>query len=134
MKINSPWPHHSLTRCTCKTPRGEVVSVQAERHDLEIEDDAVEALVEPVKIVGRGGNMKVLSQGRVWSREWGLLDIEDHVKKMNIKEEEAELQERLAKEKKRRKEEKEAQRAKVAKKVIDTSASSKLDMGEELER
>ena len=48
-------------------------------------DDASEALIEPVKN-GRPGALAV-AQGRIWSPEWGVQEIEDHLKKQKIVEE-----------------------------------------------
>jgi len=42
----------------------------------------MEALIEPVAN-GRPGAPAV-AQGRIWSREWGCLEIKDHAKKQEI--------------------------------------------------
>lgn len=102
MKIPNPWPHHALSRCTCETPNGVVISTGSSRGPIEVPDDSVQVLIEPVKATGRGGRVEVLGQGRVWSKEWGLLDIEDHLRKIRLANEEAEMKVERAKAKARR--------------------------------
>jgi peroxiredoxin family protein len=83
MKIPNPWPRvHS--QCTCRTPKGDVIVSSCSRGDLEVPDDATEVTIQPVKIIGRGGEAKALGQPRIWSKAWGLMDIEDHLKKMDL--------------------------------------------------
>jgi hypothetical protein len=46
---------------------------------------AVEVLIEPVD---RGRyDSKTLAPGRIWSKEYGMLDVEDHMKKLKIEKE-----------------------------------------------
>ena len=50
---------------------------------------AVEVLIEPV---ARGRyDSKTLAPGRIWSKEFGMLDVEDHLKKVEIKKAEVAL-------------------------------------------
>ena len=84
MLIPNPWRHHPMVRYTCKTPDGDITVVRASREGLEVEDNVNEAMVEPVKASGRGGAVTVVGQGRIWSRAWGLLEVKDHVKKMEL--------------------------------------------------
>jgi hypothetical protein len=100
MKIANPWPNYPMCRCICKP--GDQVVVQATRKDLEVPDGTTEALIEPVKVVGRGNKVEVVAQGRVWSEAWGLLDIEDHLKKQEIEAEAARMKERAEKERARK--------------------------------
>jgi hypothetical protein len=129
MQIPNPWPHHTLSRCTCKTPKGEVVMTSSTRGPLEVPDDTEEVVIEPVKFAGRGGKVDVLGQGRIWSKNWGLLDIEDHLKKVNLANEEAEMKARKAKEKP--KPAKPKPKPKPAKpKEVKLEATSKLEMSD----
>ena len=82
MLIPNPWPNDPMTRIVSKTPQGACVSTVSTRGDLEVPDDTVEALIEPVEN-GRPGAPAV-AQGRIWSREWGILEIPDHIKKQKI--------------------------------------------------
>ena len=99
MQIPNPWPHHARSRCTCKTPKGDVVVMVATRGPIEVADDCEEVVIEPVRMTGRGGKHEVIGPARIWSKNWGLLDIEDHLKKTNLANEEAEMKARKAKEK-----------------------------------
>lgn len=134
MKIPNPWPYHALSRCTCKTSKDEVVCVGSTR-DRELEvPEADEVLIEPVKQAGRGVVVPV-GQGRIWSKKWGLLDLEDHLKKMKIEEEEAELK---AKQKKQQKRDEKPARVideKPARVVSEKPivADNSLSLGDELE-
>jgi len=92
MLIPNPWPNYPMTRIVSKTPQGDFVSTASTRGDLEVPDNAVEALIEPVEN-GRPGASAV-AQGRIWSREWGCLEIKDHVKKQELAKEVTELKAR----------------------------------------
>lgn len=144
MKIPNPWPWHPLSRCTCRTEQGDVVCIGSSRDpQLEV-PEADEVIIEPVKYGAKRGEVEPIGQGRIWSKEWGLLDIEDHLKKQQIKADEAEL-----KEKQRRQRDKDKQRdervksEKPAKVVSEKPARNvsekpvvidqKLDMGSKLE-
>jgi hypothetical protein len=89
MLIPNPWPNYPMTRIVSKTPQGDVISTASTRGDLEVPDETVEALLEPVAN-GRPGAQAV-AQGRIWSREWGCLEIPDHIKKQELAKEVAEL-------------------------------------------
>jgi hypothetical protein len=86
------------------------------RNNLEVPDGASEALIEPVKN-GRPG-AAATAQGRIWSPEWGVMEIEDHLKKLKIVEEEKALKVRLEKVDRER-------RPKVEKKVEKTEKAEK---------
>lgn len=103
MQIPNPWSHHPLSRCTCKTPKGDVISIGVTRGPLEVPDDSAEVLIEPVKYV-RAGVVEPIGQGRIWSKEYGMLDIEDHIRKMKIKEQEEQLEKRIKRENTRKSE------------------------------
>jgi hypothetical protein len=144
VKIPNPWPWHPLSRCTCRTEKGDVVCVGSSR-DRELEvPDADEVLIEPVKHGIKRGEVEPIGQGRIWSRRWGLLDIEDHVKKQQIEIEEAELREKQKRQRDRDKErDQRAKKEKPAKVVSEkpsngigeksVSIDTKLDMGSTLE-
>jgi hypothetical protein len=92
MLIPNPWPNYPMTRTISKTPQGDFVIVASTRGDLEVPDDTVEALIEPVAN-GRPG-APAIAQGRIWSREWGCLEIKDHIKKQELAKEVAECEAR----------------------------------------
>lgn len=126
MKIPNPWPWHPLSRCICRTEKGDVACVGSTREpELEV-PDAAEVLIEPVKYVGRGV-VEPIAQGRIWSKRWGLLDIEDHMKKQQIEEEEAELK------LKQRKQQKREQKREEKPRVVRENIEATLDMGSTLE-
>jgi len=104
MFIPNPWSHFPSTRCVCKPSDAELLI--ATRGDLEIPDGTTEAILTPVRITGRGGKFEAVGASRIWSDEFGLLDIEDHAKKVEIKEEDRKLQQRREVEILRAKEEK----------------------------
>jgi hypothetical protein len=103
MKITNPWPNRPMTRITCKTPNGEVMCTSSTRGPLEVPDATTEALLEPVAN-GRP-NAAVVGPPRIWSNQWGVMEVEDHVKKMKMEKDEAAMKERkrAAKEEKARK-------------------------------
>jgi len=106
VKIPSPFPHQQHIRFNVNN--GECLGACGEGPEIEVPDMAVEDLIEPVN---RGRyDADVTGPGYVWSKEFGMLSVEDHVKKMQIKEEEAALKARQKAERDRKREE-----AKVAK-------------------
>ena len=87
MKIPNPWPNQPHIRFNVNN--GECLGSCGPGPEIEVPDTAVEVLIEPV---ARGRyDSKTLAPGRVWSKEYGMLDVEDHLKKMEIKEEEEAL-------------------------------------------
>lgn len=86
MKIPNPWPsYNGITRTVCKTPEGDVVAMMVTRGpEIEVSDNAIEVLIESVKVTGRGGAYKLLGPPKVWTKAWGLLDIGDHTTKLEI--------------------------------------------------
>ena len=82
MLIPNPWPNYPMTRIVSKTPQGDFISTSSTRGDLEVPDGTVEALIVPVEN-GRPGASAV-AEGRIWSREWGCLEIKDHVQKQDL--------------------------------------------------
>jgi hypothetical protein len=98
-----------------------------------VPDDATEVTIQPVKIIGRGGEARALGQPRIWSKAWGLMDIEDHLKKLDLANEVAE-----AKAKKKMDKTKKSM-AKVIKDLekpkpreVKLDASSKLEMTDDM--
>jgi hypothetical protein len=89
-----------MSRCICKP--GDKICVQSTRGELEVPDDANEVLIEPVRTAGRGGKVEPVAQGRMWTAEWGLLDISDYAKKTKLREEEAAMKARQEKERERK--------------------------------
>ncbi len=88
MFIPNPWPNY-INQIVSKTPEGDFVSTMSTRGDLEVPDDTVEALIVPVEN-GRPG-ARAIAEGRIWSREWGCLEIKDHIQKQKLAKEVAEL-------------------------------------------
>ncbi len=83
MKIPNPWPNHPHIRFNVNN--GDCLGSCGGGPEIEVPDSAVEVLIEPVN---RGRyNAKTLGSGRIWSKEFGLLDVEDHLKKVEIKKE-----------------------------------------------
>jgi predicted ribosome quality control (RQC) complex YloA/Tae2 family protein len=103
-----------MVRITSKTPKGDVISVASTRNDLEVPDDTSEALLEPVQN-GRPGALAV-AQGRIWSPECGIQEIEDRLKKQKLVEEEKVLKAKQEADCKRRAQEAD-KRVKVVEKV-----------------
>ena len=83
MKIPNPWPHQPHVRFNVNN--GECKGSCGAGPEIEVPDTAVEVLIEPCA-KGRYDS-KTLAPGHVWSKEFGMLDVEDHLKKMEIKEE-----------------------------------------------
>lgn len=129
MKIKSPWPYN-LVRLSL--PSGEVLGVQSGR---ELEFDVEEVLLEPVRVAGRGGKLDTLGPGKIWSKAWGINEVEDHLKKVKILEGEKNLE--LAREKEAKRKAKEARERTLESKVIKEKPTKvidhKLDLGNKLE-
>jgi len=92
MKIPNPWPYHPMSRITCRIDGREddVQCIVATRDvELEVPDGTVEAVIEPVT---QRGEIKAVGSPRVWSEAWGLLDIEDHLTKLELAKERAALE------------------------------------------
>lgn len=124
MKIPNPWPYHPLTRYTCRGPQGEtVLIVSTKEREIEV-GECDEVVMEPVKATGRGGKIAVIGPARIWSRDFGLLDIEDHVKKRQIEIEEAEL---------KMKQRKDRERSKPAPQEKPVKIEQSLDIGGTME-
>ena len=83
MKIPNPWPAQQHIRFNVNN--GECTGSCGGGPEIEVPDTAVEVLIEPC---ARGRyDSQTLAPGRVWSKEFGMLDVEDHLKKVEIKEE-----------------------------------------------
>jgi hypothetical protein len=102
-----------MARIVSKTPQGDFIITVSTRGDLEVPDDTVEALIEPVEN-GRPGAPAV-AQGRIWSRAWGCLEIKDHVKKQEIAAGEKALKDKQEKAERAKK----VDKARAPKKVTD---------------
>jgi hypothetical protein len=100
MKIANPWPRHPHIRFTCKLPDGEIVGTCGAGPEIDIPDGCLEAMIEPINKGHSTGTP--VDAGRIWSREWGSLDVADHLKKMELAKEVKKSEEkrsRLAEEK-----------------------------------
>jgi len=87
VKIPNPWPHQAHIRFNVNN--GECTGSCGRGPEIEVPDTAVEVLIEPC---ARGRyNSETLAPGRVWSKEFGMLDVADHLKKVEIKKEEEAL-------------------------------------------
>ena len=83
MKIPNPCPHQPHIRFNVNN--GECTGSCGAGSEIEVPDMAVEVLIEPV---ARGRyDSETLAPGYVWSKEFGMLDVEDHLRKTEIKEE-----------------------------------------------
>jgi len=83
VKIPNPWPYQPHIRFNVNN--GECTGSCGGDPEIEVPDTAVEVLIEPC---ARGRyNSETLAPGRVWSKEFGMLDVEDHLKKVEIKKE-----------------------------------------------
>lgn len=108
MKIPNPWPRHQHIRFNVNN--GECLGSCGEGPEIEVPDTAVEVLIEPVD---RGRyDSNPLAPGRIWSKKHGMLDVEDHLKKAEIKKEEAALSVRQETERRRKQEEAKAKKVK----------------------
>ena len=82
MKIANPWPQHPYIRFTCKLPNSEVIGTCGAGMEIDIPDDCLEAMIEPIDKGHSKGTP--VAAGRIWSKEWGSLDVADHLKKMGL--------------------------------------------------
>jgi hypothetical protein len=115
VKIPNPWPHQAHVRFNANN--GECTGSCGAGPEIEVPDTAVEVLIEPVD---RGRyDSKPLAPARVWSKEFGMLDVEDHLKKMEIKKEEEALKARQEADRLRRQDEAKAAKAKSVKERTD---------------
>lgn len=89
--------------------------------ELEVADGTTEAVIAPIKLTGRGGKFEAVGASKIWTEKWGLLELEDHAKKMKIEEEEAALEARLAKDAAKRAEAKKA-------KTFETKAKDTVEV------
>ena len=87
MKIPNPWPYQPHIRFNVND--GECLGSCGPGPEIEVPDTAAVVLIEPVD-KGRY-NSKTLAPGHVWSKEFGMLDAEDHWKKVKILKEEQTL-------------------------------------------
>lgn len=98
MKIANPWPFHPHVRFNINN--GEAIGVCGPGQSIEVPGDPEEILIEP--IAGGRSDARAITKGRIWSKCWGLLDIEDHLKKQEIAAEEIAMQGRAGKERTRK--------------------------------
>ena len=136
MKIPNPWPRHPFIRCTCKSLKGEYISVGSGRDGLEVNDDVDEVLIEALRN-GKPTSDSICAP-KMWTKKWGLNEMTDHAKRMQLEKQEAEFDSRMARDAERKIKEA-RERAKVvekpAKAVEEKPAkvvSEKMSMGKEL--
>ena len=98
MKIPNPWPSQPHIRFNVNN--GECLGSCGPGPEIEVPDMAVEVLIEPVA-KGRY-NSKTLAPGHIWSKEFGMLDVADHLKKVEIKKEEEAISVRQEAERRRK--------------------------------
>jgi hypothetical protein len=98
MKIQNPFRGVPNTRCRCKTPKGEFVSVASNAVELEIPDDSIEVLIEAIKSGKSDGEAW---SSRMWCPERGVMDVQDYLQKMQIEEEKKQLKEKRELEKRK---------------------------------
>jgi hypothetical protein len=80
---------------------------------MDLPDDAVEVLLEAVEADKE--DARLVAQPIIWSKEFGMLDAGDHLKKMEIKKEEEALKERQETERRRKEDEEKALKEKALK-------------------
>lgn len=85
MLIPNPYPHHPHTRCRIKDGKEEIIMVVSAGREIDIDSDPVEVVIEP--IAGGRSDAAVVGPVKIWSAEFGLLDLEDHMSKVTLKEE-----------------------------------------------
>lgn len=108
MKIPNPWPNQAHIRFNVNN--GECTGSCGGGPEIEVPDTAVEVLIEPC---ARGRyNSETLAPGRAWSKEFGMLDVADHLKKLEIREEEKALKVRQEADRLRMQDEAKATKAK----------------------
>jgi len=108
MKIPNPWPNYPMARCRCMP--SESVVTQSTRGELEVPDGSTEVMIEPVKH-GRP-NAEAVAQGRMWTEKWGLLEVGDYMKKVELEADEKAMAERKIADRLRKQQE-DQQRAKA---------------------
>jgi hypothetical protein len=87
MIVDNPFYVYEHVRYTCK-PSGQIGVVGQRCYKLEVPDDTQEVLIEVVN-KGRSTADKVFA-ARIWSKAWGEMDVESHMKKVQIEKEVAE--------------------------------------------
>lgn len=97
MRIPNPFPRDKNVRFTCRP--GDCRGVVGPCEELDVPDDSEEVLIESVDQGNTSATYVFAS--RIWSK-WGVISVEDHLKKMKIEEEEKKLQEEKTKLAKRR--------------------------------
>lgn len=93
MKIPHPWPYHPHTRFNALNADSNTIGTAPAGPEIEV-PNCVEVLLEPIKF-GRS-DAPAVAPGKIWSEKWGLQDIADHVKKVELEQETAQLKADLA--------------------------------------
>ena len=108
MKIPNPWPNQPHIRFNVND--GDCLGSCGPGPEIEVPDMAVVVLIEPVD---RGRyDSNTLAPGHVWSKEFGMLNAEDHWNKVKILKEEQALKWQQEAERTRRQEEAKAKSVK----------------------
>lgn len=119
MRILNPFLRSAQNvRCRCKTPKGEITSVQSNTIELELPDDTSEALIEAISTGKSDGEAW---SSRAWHPERGVMDVNDFIAMKKLEREKKELEEK--KEKDRKRKEKEARERKEASEPYTTKNS-----------
>jgi hypothetical protein len=58
---------------------------------LDVSDDSEQVMLEVVKDRGRG-KFDVLAPAKIWDKRWGILELKDYQKKVQIEEDKAKLE------------------------------------------
>lgn len=90
MKIPSPWPNHPHVRFNVNN--GDYQGTFGVGPEMDLPDDTVEVLLEAVE--ADSDNAKLIAEPHIWSKEFGMLSVEDHLKKVEIKKESEALKRR----------------------------------------
>jgi len=127
MKIDNPFNVYEHVRYTCK-PSGGIGVVGRHTKQLEVPDNTEEVLIE---VVNKGrSDADTVYAARIWSK-WGVLDIDSHLKKVEIEAEVKASEERKQKEAERKAEE--IRRRAEAKKVKLSTKNNEPVITEEME-
>lgn len=117
MKIANPWPNWPHIRFRC--PDG-LVGVCGACHEIEVPEGVEEMVIEPVD----KGRCKAnsVSEPRIWTKEWGLLNPADYDCKVKMKQEKADHDARMEAERVRK--------AEAESKLAEAEAEAKRKLAE----
>lgn len=98
MRVDNPFYVYEHVRYSCK-PSGVVGVVGFHCRELDVPEDTEEVLIEVVN-KGRSDAEQVYA-ARIWSKNFGELDVESHEKKVQVEKEVAEMEAKMKSQKKK---------------------------------